>query len=123
MSTGMTFDAETREYSIGEVSKATGLSHSVLRIWERRYQWPRPRRHGNRYRIYSADLLNDLQWAVNQLAAGWSMRDLVMEGELNRNAPAQRKGTAPCSLIDFAGLPQPKTVEGWRLRQRLEEAL
>ena len=46
---------------IGIVERATGLSKDTLRIWERRYGFPRPARDGNGERVYSAEQVEKLR--------------------------------------------------------------
>jgi MerR family transcriptional regulator, light-induced transcriptional regulator len=45
--------ARTRTYSIRELTRMTGLSADVLRVWERRYGFPQPSRDESGARIYS----------------------------------------------------------------------
>lgn len=50
--------SETPKYLIGAVTKLTGLSVDVVRVWERRYGAVRPARSGGGTRLYSdADVL------------------------------------------------------------------
>jgi DICT domain-containing protein/predicted DNA-binding transcriptional regulator AlpA len=42
------------ELSIGEIVERTGLSEPTLRVWERRYGFPQPRRTASGHRRYSA---------------------------------------------------------------------
>lgn len=41
-------------FTIGAAERETGLSKDVLRMWERRYGFPRPARDGNGERVYAA---------------------------------------------------------------------
>lgn len=43
------------KYQIGAVCNRTGLSHHVLRVWEKRYGVVTPKRQSNRRRLYSED--------------------------------------------------------------------
>lgn len=54
------------DISIGVVERETGLSKEVLRKWEARYDFPRPRRDGNGVRFYSGEQLQYLR-AVKRL--------------------------------------------------------
>ncbi len=47
--------------SIGAVERETGLSKDTLRVWERRYGFPRPMRDGNGDRIYPAEQVERLR--------------------------------------------------------------
>ena len=60
--------SETPKYLIGRVTKLTGLSVDVVRVWERRYGAVRPARSGGGTRLYSdADIrrLRRLRQAVD----------------------------------------------------------
>jgi MerR family transcriptional regulator, light-induced transcriptional regulator len=48
-----TLASETPKYRIGAVSRLTGLSADVVRVWERRYGAIRPRRSDGGSRLYS----------------------------------------------------------------------
>jgi len=41
--------------SIAAVERETGLSKDTLRVWERRYDFPRPRRDAQGDRLYPED--------------------------------------------------------------------
>ena len=40
----------TNQFSIHDAAAASGLTPSVIRVWEERYCWPAPKRHRNGYR-------------------------------------------------------------------------
>ena len=48
-------------YSIGAVERDTGIGRDTLRVWERRYGFPRPVRNGKGERCYPEDQLRRLQ--------------------------------------------------------------
>jgi len=48
-------EVEQTRFNISAVERETGLSKDVLRIWERRYGFPRPERDENAERQYTAD--------------------------------------------------------------------
>jgi len=48
-------------YSIGVVERETGIGRDTLRVWERRYGFPRPVRNEKGERSYPADQLRRLQ--------------------------------------------------------------
>jgi DNA-binding transcriptional MerR regulator len=52
--------------SIGAVERETGLSKDTLRVWERRYRFPRPERDAHGERVYPAAQVAKLQ-ALKQL--------------------------------------------------------
>jgi MerR family transcriptional regulator, light-induced transcriptional regulator len=47
-------------HSISDVSRITGIPKDLLRMWERRYDYPKPERDINGDRVYSDDQLNKL---------------------------------------------------------------
>jgi methanogenic corrinoid protein MtbC1 len=47
-------------HSISEVSRIAGIPKDLLRMWERRYDYPKPERDINGDRVYSDDQLNKL---------------------------------------------------------------
>src|SRR5437899_12719187 len=52
--------------NIGAVERETGLSKDVLRVWERRYAFPRPSRDENGERLYTTAEIAKLR-AVKRL--------------------------------------------------------
>ena len=48
-------------FTIGTVERATGIGRDTLRIWERRYGFPKPVRNEKGERIYSESQLRRLQ--------------------------------------------------------------
>lgn len=53
--------AQEETFSIGTVERDTGISRDTLRIWERRYGYPRPLRNAKGERIYPESQLRHLQ--------------------------------------------------------------
>jgi DNA-binding transcriptional MerR regulator/methylmalonyl-CoA mutase cobalamin-binding subunit len=47
-------------HNIGDVSRISGIPKDLLRMWERRYNYPQPRRDENGDRIYTDEELNKL---------------------------------------------------------------
>jgi methanogenic corrinoid protein MtbC1 len=47
-------------HTIGDVSRISGIPKDLLRMWERRYDYPKPVRDSNGDRIYTSDELNKL---------------------------------------------------------------
>ncbi len=50
-----------RLYSIGSVERDSGISRETLRVWERRYGYPKPQRNSRGERIYSHVQVRRLQ--------------------------------------------------------------
>ena len=66
-----------RTYEIHEVAELTGLAAARLRVWERRYEVVRPRRHPNGYRAYTADQVALLRAFARLIDAGERIGDLA----------------------------------------------
>lgn len=56
--------------SIGAVERDTGLSKDVLRVWERRYGFPKPERDGNGERVYPENQVDQLRMIRRLMDAG-----------------------------------------------------
>ena len=48
------------QHSISDVSRIAGIPKDLLRMWERRYGYPKPARNENGDRIYSNEELDKL---------------------------------------------------------------
>jgi hypothetical protein len=79
------------EYSIAAVSRLTGASCHALRVWERRYGFPAPRRSPSGQRRYDSDQVHALR-IISQLAqAGQSIGELItgyLAGKLELTEPS-----------------------------------
>ncbi|HSG04891.1 MAG TPA: MerR family transcriptional regulator, partial [Nitrospiria bacterium] len=70
-------------FRIKHVSKLTGLSRDVIRMWERRYGFLRPERGSNRYRLYSEEDIALLRYISAQLKEGTAIGELAALGREN----------------------------------------
>jgi DNA-binding transcriptional MerR regulator len=61
-------------YTIGHVSRLTGVPAATLRVWERRYGLVHPQRTEGGYRLYDDQAVQVVRAMVSLLAAGWSPR-------------------------------------------------
>ena len=68
--------------SIQEVSEATGIGPTTLRMWERRYGWPLPCRQTNGYRVFPPGIVHQLRRVQEWRQAGHVISDLVKDGML-----------------------------------------
>jgi len=57
-------------YSIGAVARSTGISPDTLRVWQRRYGFPVPRRKSSGHRLYSSADVRRLRRISEALARG-----------------------------------------------------
>lgn len=67
-------------FRIHRVSKLTGLSRDVIRVWERRYGLLRPMRGPNRYRLYTDEDVALLRYLRRELEKGESIGALAVLG-------------------------------------------
>ncbi|WP_308389274.1 MerR family transcriptional regulator [Acidithiobacillus sp. AMEEHan] len=63
--------AEEHQYPISVVEQETGISKELLRMWERRYDFPVPARDSSGNRLYSREQIERLQNINKLLAAGY----------------------------------------------------
>jgi MerR family transcriptional regulator, light-induced transcriptional regulator len=82
------------EYSIAAVSKLTGVSCHALRVWERRYGCPSPRRSPSGHRRYGADQVRLLRLVVQQLQAGRTIGEVMADLRDGRLGAAEAPGAA-----------------------------
>jgi DNA-binding transcriptional MerR regulator/methylmalonyl-CoA mutase cobalamin-binding subunit len=83
-------DTETR-FNISAVERETGLSKDVLRIWERRYGFPRPGRDENAERQYTADELAKLRAIKRLMDTGLRPGKLIPQSLADLNALAEKR--------------------------------
>jgi DNA-binding transcriptional MerR regulator/methylmalonyl-CoA mutase cobalamin-binding subunit len=117
--------------NIAAVERDTGLSKDTLRVWERRYGFPAPRRDATGQRVYTADDVEKLRVAKRLLDHGYrpgkilgftaermlQMADAATPRPDARNDP-QREGPVVELLL---GLIQTHRVE--ELRRQLGQSL
>lgn len=95
------------KHRIHRVSKLTGLSKDVIRVWERRYSLVKPLRSANRYREYTDEDVSLFRFLKEELDRGQTIGALAIEGReslLQRmrvsSIPKQRELTPHSSLLD-----------------------
>ncbi|MCC6215767.1 MAG: MerR family transcriptional regulator [Polyangiaceae bacterium] len=69
--------SEEHGYSIRVTARLTGLSADTLRMWERRYGFPKPVRNPNGVRAYSADEVERLVLISRALKAGYRAGEVI----------------------------------------------
>ncbi len=57
-------------FPIGSVAEITHVSEATLRAWERRYSFPQAVRSAGRHRLYSQQMVIQLQWVKLRLEEG-----------------------------------------------------
>lgn len=110
--------------SISAVERDTGLSKDVLRMWERRYRFPRPLRDQHDERIYPPEQVTKL-WAIKRLMdrgfrpgkiISLSLDDLNTPGSAPTDGPAHDSEVESILLLI-------RTHQLPELRQRLNHLL
>lgn len=72
------FDLQnTATYKLSNVLAETGLSADVVRVWEKRYGLPAPRRTEGGHRLYSRRDIRTLQWLQARVAEGMRISKAV----------------------------------------------
>ncbi len=64
-------------YSIRVASKLTGISSDTLRMWERRYGFPKPVRNGSQVRVYTDVDIERLVLIARALKAGFRSGEVI----------------------------------------------
>src|SRR5204862_1778683 len=83
-------DAEAR-FNISAVERETGLSKDVLRIWERRYGFPRPQRDDNAERQYTQDDIAKLRTIKRLMDTGLRPGKLIRQSLAELNVLAEQR--------------------------------
>jgi len=78
-------------FNISAVERETGLSKDVLRIWERRYGFPRPGRDENAERQYTAEELARLRTIKRLMDTGLRPGKLIRQPLEELNALADKR--------------------------------
>ncbi len=67
-------------YSIRVASRLTGVSPDTLRMWERRYGFPKPLRNGSQVRVYTDADIERLVLVSRALKAGFRSGEVIHRG-------------------------------------------
>ena len=120
----------TLPLAIGSVERDTGLSKDTLRVWERRYGFPRPGRNAHGERVYPAEQVVSLLLIKRLIDQGHRPARVVGQPDerlraLLETAAASRGAAVPSTthakLSDY--LEAVKQASGDTLQRRLEWAL
>jgi DNA-binding transcriptional MerR regulator len=84
-------DSTDSPLNISAVERETGLSKDVLRIWERRYGFPRPGRDDNAERQYAAADVAKLRAIKRLMDTGLRPGKLIRQSLEDLNALAERR--------------------------------
>jgi MerR family transcriptional regulator, light-induced transcriptional regulator len=115
----------TPVFNIAAAERDTGLSKDTLRVWERRYGFPNPRRDASGERIYSAQEIEQLRVLKRLIDAGerpgrlMSLSTADLMERLQRHAPTTLSD-APWAVDDYLEILKSHDVVG--LRRQLVQA-
>ncbi len=118
--------AASAHLSISELAEHLGISAHVLRIWEHRYHWPRPKRGANGYRRYPRSLVLVLERVRDELQHGKTIGDLMRDPWWQQVFAANRlPDPPPRARVEppWSSLPLPASPLGRDVRTRLQQAL
>ena len=112
----------SNQFSIHDAAAASGLTPSVIRVWEERYGWPAPKRHRNGYRAFATHEIDELKRVAELVKNGMPISKIIIDGfpcwpaEAHRPAPRHDVTTA-------RALPKRSHKEADRLREDICRAL
>jgi DNA-binding transcriptional MerR regulator len=88
---------ESKTVNIAAVERDTGLSKDTLRVWERRYGFPSPKRDGTGQRVYGPDDVAKLRLAKRLLDHGYRPGKILSlpAGRLQQLADAATASAQP----------------------------
>jgi MerR family transcriptional regulator, light-induced transcriptional regulator len=84
-------EVEEARFNISAVERETGLSKDVLRIWERRYGFPRPGRDENAERQYTGEEVARLRTIKRLMDTGLRPGKLIRQSLAELNALADKR--------------------------------
>lgn len=70
----------SNQFSIHDAAAASGLTPSVIRVWEERYGWPAPKRHRNGYRAFAAHEIDELKRVAELVKGGMPISKIIVDG-------------------------------------------
>ena len=109
------------EYTIGVVTRMTGIPEATLRVWERRYSFPRTGRTAGGHRLYSQDEVLQLTWVKLRLDEGMRASQAIQA--LQRTDRAEAVAVALHEPLATPAPPDPADPELAPIRSSLLDAL
>src|SRR5689334_1136242 len=65
-------------FNIGVASRLTDIMEATLRVWERRYHFPRSARTAGGHRLYSQQAITRLQWVKLRVEEGMQVSKAIL---------------------------------------------
>ena len=112
-------------YNIGVVVRMTGIPAATLRIWERRYDFPKSVRTEGGHRLYTRSEIDNLRWVKVKIDSGMQTRQAIRalatlaDPEPDPAAVSSLTVTQTLALLE-GSVPQSYL---YTLQQRLQETL
>ena len=78
-------------FNISAVERETGLSKDVLRVWERRYTFPKPSRNENGERLYTAGEVAKLRAVKRLMDVGMRPGKIILCSQQELDALAEAR--------------------------------
>jgi DNA-binding transcriptional MerR regulator len=113
-------------YNIGVVERMTGIPSATLRIWERRYDFPKSIRTKGRHRLYTRSEIERLRWVKVKIDSGMQTRQAIRALEtLDEQPGIELMSDSPQTPATDSLLgPSPDTNSYLHiLQKRIQEAL
>ena len=91
-------------FPINVVEKETSISKYLLRMWERRYSFPRPERDLKGERVYTSDDIEKLKLVKKLMEEGYRPSKIIDQGlpelrELSKSFDTSRLNDSQCDVI------------------------
>ncbi len=89
-------------YNIGIVARMTGVPENTLRVWERRYDFPRSARTEGGHRLYAPREVARIQWVKQRIDEGMQTRNAIHalgQVETEGRFPDMLNGTPAAPVI------------------------
>jgi DNA-binding transcriptional MerR regulator len=104
-------------YNIGVVARMTGIPENTLRVWERRYGFPKSFRTDGGHRLFSPHEVARIKWVKQQTDAGMQISNAIRALE-----QTEQNGLFPDFSSD-AGIPSSNTSVDEASSNALQEHL
>ncbi|MFO0614510.1 MAG: MerR family transcriptional regulator [Polyangiaceae bacterium] len=92
-------------YSIRLAARMSGVSEETLRVWERRYLWPRPERTESGARVYSGADIERLQWVKRALDRGYRPGAVMAKSSAELERLVSRAGPTARAIASVSDAP------------------
>ena len=106
-------------FNIGAVSRMTDIPETTLRVWERRYDFPKSARTAGGHRLYSQQEVLRLQWVKQRVDEGMQISQAIRALQ-----HIEREGDTPTPLSSPPFTPRGENGDALDIfHQRLVDAL